>query len=174
MNHDRTDPRLLELATSCCREPGELLDPETAELREGWLALGDLLARHPVRDNSAFAARLAAELSAAPVITVRSKGRWAVVGALTAVAAAALVAISIWTAGKPASRDDVVAGHLQNPVLSGAEEAADWDDPLDGQIASLQEQLGPLAGSPPGLDASLSALNQQLAELADDLDAGSL
>jgi len=181
MNHDNPNLLQVELATSRRAEPAAALDPETAELREGWLVLSESLAREQARDDSAFAALVAAELSVAPPVIARANGRrLAVLGALAAVAATALVAVSHWTANESELWDVAEARHSQfasnhDPVTNDSGDSADdWDDPLDGQIASLEEQLGQLAGSPPSLDASLSALDQQLAELADDLDAGSL
>ena len=180
MNHDRTDPRTLELVTARGLEPGAALDPETSELREGWQALSDVLSRRQIGSDSVFAARLARELATRPTVVRRGyRPRFVVTGALGAVAAAVLVAAGIWVFGKFETRKELAAAGQSHvapggkPVVDGSADV-DWDDPFDGQIASLEEQFGKLDSEPPGLDASLSALDQKLSELSDDLDACSL
>lgn len=181
MNDPPFDQRQLELATAAKLPADAPLAAETAELREAWLSLTQAVSRTSAEsDTASFAARMARELTAAPVVgPSRGHRNLAVVcGALGAVAAAALLAVGIWLS-QPSQAPEVAAvesapANLAEPADDLADDFVAWDDPLDARIAEVQDQLADFASDDPRLDASLSALDQQLAELAYDLDAGSL
>lgn len=181
MNDDRADQRQLELATSRYLRPDAILDSKIAELREGWLSLTESLERCRAENDSAFASRVGSKLAAASFVVRGNRSRYvAVIGALGAVAAAALVVLAVSIPGGSRPRTEIAsAGQAQwaatnEPVFEFPDDDTAWDDPLDVQIALVEEQVASLADAVPRLDTSLSALDQQLAELADELDAGSL
>jgi hypothetical protein len=181
MKDDLADQRQLELATSRHLRPDTPLDPKAAELREGWLLLTESLERCQAENDSAFAARVGSKLAAASLVVRGNRSRYvAVIGALGAVAAAALVVLAVSIPGGSRPRTEFAsAGQAHGVVTNEADfefpdDDAAWDDPLDVQIALVEEQVASLADAVPRLDASLSALDQQLAELANDLDGGSL
>lgn len=181
MNDQDLNQRELELATAARLPAGETLATETAELREGWVALMHALPS-PGGDDAEFAAPLARELVRASAARCdRRNSNWmTVVAKVSAVAAAALVALGLWLGMRPPSSvDDASTTELAERIaLAPAEDPTDdadaWDDPLDAQISDMQDRLAEIAADGPRLDASLSALGQEISELADDLDAGSL
>lgn len=184
MNNMQSEQRQLELATARQLPPGSELSSATKELREGWLALAGALEQLPDRAPAAFAARLANQLNSAPATVHPRRRPWMLAAAAIfgAIAAALLLALTIWPASQPGRAKQIAEGEATKdqpaanikPTQVSGERAVAWDDPLDDQIAQMQEDVAGLGRAGHGLDASLSAFDQKLAELADDLDGGSL
>lgn len=183
MNGNSNEQRQLELATTGSLPAGTALEAETGELREGWLALTQPLAeRNAGRESVSFAAQMARELTAAPAVMRRQRASRpvaAIIASAGAVAAAALVALTVWLMSAPNTQLEIAAGNaVRVPAANEAAGAifavADWNDPLDAQITRVEEQVAELAIAAPRLDTSLSALDRRMSELAEDLDAGSL
>ena len=168
--------RRLERATApeCPSDPPQ--DAETAALRDGWLALGQLLeAAQP--SGEPF------QLRSMPERT-RRVGRWPVVAA--AVAASLLLGVALaWKLVGGGAVDDVsrldgaVAAHVPpgtganvapKPTLS--EPVVDdlpWDDPLDQQIASVAEEVVRVQQEWYRLEQGFAPVYRGLEQMEDDL-----
>jgi hypothetical protein len=180
----------LEQATARHSPAEEALEPETAALRAGWLALGELLeAAQPQADPPLLPLpQPAVPRRSLPAVTI------------AVLAASLLVAVTIaWSARGPQSTamrlqsPSPRASHLadsgvtlsssaaqQTPkttttqTLPAANELATWDDSLDQQIsavatalASVQEDWhAPLGGS--------SAIEYQLQQIKKDIEGDTL
>jgi hypothetical protein len=184
--------RQLEIATS--REPSasaaELnLDAETAELREGWRVLTKALdANSGTFDEGALISKLQRE-RATPAIatgTNRLGNGWMVVGLLGGTLAASLLIVvaigSGWFAQRPVAKPVEKPIPKENGVavekIGGASQydptTPSWDDSLDSQISVAAAQMQTMQKPALPLDASISTLNYQLQQMAQDLDEGAL
>ena len=60
------------------------------------------------------------------------------------------------------------------PVVENGGSTLSWDDPLDSQISVAAAQMQTFQKPALPLDASISTLNYQLRQMAQDLDEGAL
>ncbi len=130
--------RQLEQATARSGPSGAPLDPETASLREAWLALGQLLeTAHPATD-------LPVQPRAAP--RARRRPRW-LVPAAVALAASLLIGVTVvWTVRGLGPSSDASSGGMalegaspsasiaQRPSRALPEAKLAWHDTLDNEI----------------------------------------
>ena len=180
----------LELATS--NSPEQSLDAETAELREGWRVLAKTLQQNSGQfDEGALISKLQREMAASP-LQAKTKGQsrgWMVVAALLGGALAASLLLMVALAGsffgrqpiaKPKTgapqQKDLAAAPKINPmpVVENGSSTLSWDDPLDSQISVAAAQMQTMQKPALPLDASISTLNYQLQQMAQDLDEGAL
>ena len=179
----------LELATS--NAPEQNLDAETAELREGWRVLTKSLQQSSGQfDEGALVSKLQREMAASPrraETNGQSRG-WMVVAALLGGALAASLLLMVALAGgffgrQPVARPKATAPRQNNvaaaPNIKPAPLVANdgslsWDDPLDSQISVAAAQMQTFQKPALPLDASISTLNYQLRQMAQDLDDGAL
>ena len=142
--------RQLEQATSRSAPSGQPLDPETAPLREAWLAFGQLLeAAHPAADQAVVQ----------PGSRSARRRRLWLVPAAVGLAASLLVAVTIaWMLHGGGDSSDSSSASLpagiaanqagppsaakaqQRPTAAFAAELA-WDDTLDKQIVLAGEAV---------------------------------
>lgn len=179
----------LELATSSA--PEQNLEAETAELREGWRALTKALEQSGGRfDEGALLSKLQREVSASPLrAETNDQGRgWIVVAALLGGTVAASLLLMVALAGgffgrQPIAKPTKTSTPQQNNLAvktapSGINESdgstPSWDDPLDSQISVAAAQMQTFQKPALPLDASISTLNYQLRQMAQDLDEGAL
>ena len=191
----------LELATS--RVPEQNLDAETANLREGWRVLTSALEKNSSHfDEGALVAKLQREIAASPPAagTYRRSGGWIVVAALLsgALAASLLLVVALaagrlgqqpiakpTTPGSTPQQNNLAKAPtikptpaIESPMHPGINEnngqVWNWDDPLDSQISVAAAQMQTMQKPALPLDASISTLNYQLKQMAEDLDAGAL
>jgi hypothetical protein len=181
---DALDPLQPRLERATAREcPGDgSLDAETASLREGWLALGELLQAIEPSAERPF------ELRALPKDT-RRVGRPAT--ALAALAACLLVAVTLagtWMtmtprgAGRPLSFAKEPVGEKTTahagPAVAQREELQPeslpdslvWDDPLDQQIASVAQQVVRIQQDWDQVDGAFGPVYHGLEEMAEELE----
>ena len=176
--------RQLEQATAPDCPAESRLDAETASLREGWLALAELLkAAEPASEEPL-------ELRA-PLMPVRRVGPKAV--GLVALAASLLVAVSVagrWIRSDRAGGSGSLSEHALSGVISTDREPvgpgpgqiepaslADrfaWDDPLDQQIASVAQELVRLQQDWDQVDGGFGPLYHGLEAMAEELDQSPL
>ena len=175
--HDR-----LQRATSPECSPHSVEDAETALLREGWLALGQLLeAAHPA---PAEPLELAQPARRTPNV------RWRLAGA-AAVAAALMVGVTLgWKlqgdglfggASRPAEVvvagvdpvEPSVAGPGQlSPLPAGSE--FEWHDPLDDEIALAAREIVRIQQDWSSLDDPFGPVYRGLEEMEEDLNQSPL
>ena len=201
MNND-DELKQLELATS--RASAQNLDAETAALREGWNVLTAALEKSsgPI-DEAAVVARLQREVAASPPAaeTKRAGGGWMVIAALVGGAlAASLLFVAVLASGQlgkqPVAKPKTpeVAPQQNNLAVTPKTELSptveapahpginendghvwNWDDSLDTQISVAAAQMQTMQNNQAlPLDDSISTLNYQLKQMAEDLDAGAL
>ncbi len=152
-----TSLRSLEEATAAGDKPSDLLDPETASLREAWLAFGEMLeAAQPPRSASPLPLGEGPRARAAPSRRRRYRPRLLVAGLL---AASLLIAVAaIWMRSAVDRQDNPVAPpkqiastkHHKHQVapsqtsraksVSTADEPQ-WDDSLDEQLEQVGWQM---------------------------------
>jgi hypothetical protein len=190
----------LELATS--RLPVQDLDAETASLREGWRTLTAAIEKSGSPfDEAAFVSRLQRELAVSPPAaeTKRISGGWIVIVTLLGGAlAASLLLVVALASGKlgqqPIAQPTTPTKTPQNnlavtpnsnhspsvetPARQGINEndgyVGTWDDSLDSQISVAAAQMQTFQKPALPLDASISTLNHQLQQMAEDMDEGAL
>ena len=176
-NH--SEERQLTLATDDAA-PEAALDAQAQQLREGWSALDHALRQQDAGfDAEAFAKNVSAELTALQPMARADRSvaiAWRLVAG--AIAASLLVAVTWWLAQPVPGPGDVAKMVSQKPIVAhtaaeSVETSITWDDPLDLRISQFQEQMSRF-GAAGRLDASLLSLDQRMAELASDLEAGSL
>ncbi|HUT89086.1 MAG TPA: hypothetical protein VMY37_06305 [Thermoguttaceae bacterium] len=180
---DRLQRQLERATASECSTDGSL-DAETASLREGWVALGELLeAAEPSREQPL-------ELRE-PLKPGRRTGRK--VAGIVALAASLLVGVTLagkWIRanrpGRPATRSDAslaeivqADGEQFNPDAGQLETASladwvDWDDPLDQQIASVAQEVVRIQQDWDQVDGAFGPLYSGLEEMAEELDESPL
>jgi hypothetical protein len=176
--------RRLEWATSQDDSlPLEARDSETVQMREGWLALTRLLA---AAESEIDSANLVPPVRPAPAPRQRR-----IVLAL-AVAASFLLAVPIlhWLTtnrsgshlSSPQARN--VPRMASEPVVDGAasglpapltrDDETLWEDDVDEQLATAQNNLFRLRWDPAGDQAIFNTLQLQLQQIRSEIDAGSL
>lgn len=174
--------RRLERATAPERPVDPPEDSETAALREGWLALGQLLEAAEPRQEPF-------ELRRWPEERTRYVGWRSVVAA--AVAACLLIGVALawrFTGGsapgdeaKPSGAVAVNTRHEDGVIVSsertGPEPPAEelgWDDPLDQQIASVAQEVVRVQRDWYGADDAFAPVYRGLEQMGEDLAEGSL
>ncbi|MBN2023116.1 MAG: hypothetical protein JW809_10015 [Pirellulales bacterium] len=175
MNPDRKQlERRLERATAARLAPGETLDPETAALREGWLAWTRLL-------DGACPDLRASEKGTVPLARAngfssrRFRGGWQtfVAAAAAASIAAVLGVTGLVTPNRQAGPVGPAAETFTgSPGATAATPAASdlaWDDGLDDAIASFGQALIEARRSPSRLDGSFDAIQRRLQQMEQDL-----
>ena len=178
----------LELATS--NAPEQNLDAETAELREGWRVLAKALEQSSGRfDEGALISKLQREMAASPrAIETNGRGRgWIWVAALLsgALAASLLLVVAMsgnWFGQQPIAQPKTIVPKQNNLAVRTVPSAISeidgstlsWDDPLDSQISVAAAQMQTFQKPALPLDTSISTLNYQLRQMAQDLDEGAL
>ena len=169
----------LERATAAGQSSDVPLDPETASLREGWLALGQLLEAaqgaddpplelRPLRrqERTAWRVAAAAALAASLVGAVTLAWNWVNtrhVGDQTP-------ASTHW-----ASRDSIEAksaAQPSEPLSPGAELA--WNDPLDDEIALAGQEMILVEQDWYRFDQALDAVHYGLEQMHQDLENSTL
>ena len=183
------DRKQLELATS--KLPEQALDSDAAALREGWHVLSAALEKTSDQfDEAAFLSKLQRDL-AVPPIAVKANGRtggWIVVAVLGGALAASLLLVVALSGGRfrqqpvgkpipvtPEQNNLAVTPHIE-PASAEDQDGGTWtwDDPLDSQISLAAAQMQTMQKPALPLDASISTLNYQLRQMAQDLDEGAL
>jgi len=180
---DRLQRQLERATASECSTDGSL-EAETASLREGWLALGELLeAAEPSREQPL---KLPEPLKPGR-LTRRN------VAGIVALAASLLVGVTLagkWIRanrpGGPATRPDASlaeivqadgeqfnpdAGQLETESLADWDE---WEDPLDEQIASVAYELVRIQQDWDQVDGAFGPLYFGLEEMAEELEQSPL
>ncbi|MFN0017185.1 MAG: hypothetical protein ACKVP0_02935 [Pirellulaceae bacterium] len=197
-NDMNNDLKQLELATSRLLEQD--LDGETAELREGWRVLASALEKsgEPFEEG-ALVAKLQREMAASSsaIETKRAGSGWIVVAALLGGTLAASLLLMVALAGgffgpqpiaKPtktvtppnnlATKSNTNPAIVQENPFRGINEndgqVWNWDDALDSQISVAAAQMQTFQKPALPLDASISTLNYQLQQMAEDMDEGAL
>jgi hypothetical protein len=162
-NDLETSLRTLEEATAAGDPPVDRLDPETASLREAWLALGEIL--EAAQPSASGTVRFPGEK---PIVSVRLleeranaraayvQWRWRSLSAAALLAAAVLVGVAtVWTLFGASGQDSVITGpketastdHKVTPStrahcnVKSATDEPQWDDSLDEQIEQVQWQM---------------------------------
>ncbi len=180
----------LELATSSA--PEQNLDAETAELREWWRVLAKALEKNSGRfDEGALVSKLQREMAASSRrAETNGQGRgWIVVAALLGGTLAASLLLMVALAGgffgrqpiakptktiTPPQNNLAAAPNIKPAPLVENGSTLSWDDPLDSQISVAAAQMQTFQKPALPLDASISTLNYQLRQMAQDLDEGAL
>jgi len=172
--------RRLEQATAAERPSGVPLDAETASLREGWLALGQLLEaaqpalgeplklREPVERTSRARWRRAGAVAAALLIGVTSAWEWTRSGRHDG--ASSMPALSSRTA---ADIEHPVAPSKQ-PQLAPTEDELEWNDPLDQQITLVAQEVVRVQQDWYRLDEAFSPVHRGLEQMEADLEENTL
>lgn len=176
MMNDSRLRRSLELAMAAHLPDDSVLDAETAELHEAWLALGALLppAAEPI-DEAPILARIesAHRDSCAPprrTPVLARHGHWLVA------AVALLIATGVVVTLRPAGTQPTIGG-APDPVATPSPDTAagaTWDDPLDEELLAAQQRLAQL---PSGWRSPLTDadnLGQKINDLLSDLESETL
>jgi hypothetical protein len=175
--------RRMEQATKRRGLADDSLDPETASLRAGWLALGDLLEAAQPRNEPL--------LGCAPLTPRIRHGHWWLVrvATLAALVLIAVTVISFVPRARPTIApfprlSDVAGGSVRpgssspesTPVVSDNAENAEiaWDDSLDEEVelagqAIRQAQIGQLA-----LVSTSGQIQYELESLRKEIEGNSL
>ena len=188
MNTD-DERKKLELATS--NLPELALDSDAAALREGWRVLSAALEKNSDQfDEAAFLSKVQRELAVPPVAVHASSGRggWIAFAAVLggALAASLLLVVALFgqrflqqsiarpTLATPEQHNLALTQSKAAPAEKQDGNAWTWDDPLDSQITLAAAQMQTMQKPALPLDASISTLNYQLQQMAQDLDEGAL
>jgi hypothetical protein len=146
MNNDINNlQHLLEQATAAGEESADNLDPETAQLREAWLAFGQML------DAATPPAALSTDHWKTPPPAQLRYWRLPAVGLLAASLLIAVAAISMLRDTKPAvstgpatvttaannPRAVSPKTHTQAKQTKSASDEPQWDDSFDDQVAQV-------------------------------------
>jgi len=178
--------RQLERATAAEDSP-DALDAETASLREGWLALGQLLEAAERESTEPFEWKR-------PPPRLR-QNRWKLAG-VAALAASLLIGLTVaWslvrkgppngstaTPGEvtsPEEKESLPTPDLDEPKLAvdepTLEDELDWDDdPLDRQLASVGEEIVRIQQDWDSVDNAFEPVWHGLEQMAEDIDGETL
>ena len=155
--------RQMEEATAADCGPDCPHDTETASLRQGWLAFGELLeAAQPMADEPL-------QLRPMPRRTARSRR---LAAGIAAVAASVVVAVTLaWSLLGPKQPADpsTPAG---GAVASGAAQTdeLDWDDSLDQQIVQAGQQMVRIQQDWYRPDDAFGSVHDGLEQMEKDID----
>lgn len=159
--------RQLEQATAADCPPEVPLDAETASMREGWLALGQLLeAAQPAPDEPP-------KLRPIPRRTART--RWRLAG-IAGLAASLVIGVTLgWSlivlrhSGSPSPpRGGVASQDMKQP------DELNWDDSLDQQIAQAGRQLISIQQDWYHLDDAFGPVHDGMEQMEKDIDDSTL
>jgi hypothetical protein len=173
-DHEPSDRKLLELATSRALAPCVSRDEWAAELREGWLAMGRSLDSENASFNEAdLLARLLTDVERPiePLRPARARQRDRLWPALLASALALgllVAAMNTSWVGNPTKI--AIAPPNEQPTV----DAALWIDPLDDELDAAAQQVSTLVAQGTGFDDSLSNLADHLESMSDELTNSSL
>ena len=180
---DRLQRQLERATASECSTDGSL-DAETAALREGWLALAELLEavepsreqplklREPLKPGRRTRRKMAGivALAASLLVGITLAGKWIRAnrpGGPATLSDASLSEI-VRADGEQFHAD---AGQLETASLA---DWVDWDDPLDQQIASVSQELVRIQQDWDQVDGAIGPLYFGLEEMAEELDESPL
>ena len=152
------------------------MDAETASLREGWLAFGQLLeAAQPMSDASALEELLPSP-QAAPG---KASSRWK--ASLAAALAASLVIGATLAWNLMSKRADIAVEDTDNktpqPAPIIAEDTVDelqWDDSLDDRLALVSQEIMRVEGDWDCLDDAFSPAWKGIDQVDQDIEEGTL
>jgi hypothetical protein len=176
----------LEQATAPECPSDALLDTETASLRDGWLALGELLQavqpalegplalREPPRRRSWRRLRLAgiAAVAASLLVGVTLAGKWMRAGRPNG---PALLSATSPSETDPANVDPSGIASSQRQATASSDDLDwDWHDPLDQQIALAAEEVVRIQQDWDCLDDAFGPLYRGLEQMEQDLDESTL
>lgn len=186
-----TSDELKQLEQATSNLPEQALDSDAASLREGWRVLSAALDKSggPF-DEGALVAKLQREMAPAPRMA-ETKGRsrgWIVVAAMlgSALAASLLLMVAFaggWLGQQPIAKPTKTTLPKQNNLAMETApgelhendgSTLSWDDPLDSQISVAAAQMQSFQKPALPLDATISTLNYQLQQMAQDLEEGAL
>ena len=164
--------RRLEEATAAAPPPAAELDAETRELREGWLALGQLLeAAHPAGETPVVL----------PPMPRRSAGRRWKLAAVAALAASLVVVATLaWMLRETGQKGQIASPEVKQPAPTVAQkegevEQLDWDDTLDDHIAMAGRELVLCIQEDwRHVDETFSPLNEGLQEIRQEIEDSTL
>ena len=190
----------LELATAADNSPDDPPDgsPEAeqiASLREGWLALGQLLETAQPAPDEPLQLRCLQSRRPAP----RATSRWWKAVGMAAVAASLAIGVALaWSLLRIRSVDPTQPGRemvldsngsktqqpdaglattateqAELPDISDAD-ALDWDDSLDDQIALVGRRIIQAQGNWYGLDDELSPLREGIDRIKEEFESDTL
>jgi len=192
--------RQLERATAPDGPTAGSLDAETASLREGWLALGELLRavepavepplrlpkpNRPVRRTGRKAAGIAV-LAASLLVGLTLAGRWLGADRPRGVASRPHTWLSQTAPpNADAERRITDAGPLDpdsEPLNTDADQVdpaslddwGEWDDPLDQQIASVAQEVVRIQQDWDRVDEAFGLLYVGMEEMAEELERSPL
>ncbi len=175
--------RRLEQATASEGRAEGPLDAETASLREGWLALGELLGavepppekplrlREPPRPRRvARTAAVLAALGASLVIGATLAARWVADDRVVR-----RVLLPQDAASRSMEREEPQVEPVAEPVETASlEDHEAWDDPLDQQIALAAQRIVGVQQDWDRVDGAFGPLYTALEEMAEELDESAL
>ena len=166
--------RRLEQATAAEVPPDAELDAETRELRDGWLALGQLLeTAHPDGETPI-------EL---PPMPRRSPGRRWKLAAVAALAASLVVVATLaWMLSESGQRQKgrIASPEVKQPAPAVAQNEGelqqfDWDDTLDDHIATAgREVVLCIQEDWRHVDETFSPLSEGLQQIRQDIEDSTL
>jgi hypothetical protein len=176
--------RRLEQATAPEGRAEGPLDAETASLREGWLALGELLSaaeppaeepltlREPPRPRRRIArtAAVLAALGASLVIGATLAARWVADDPVVR-----RVPLPQDAASRSTEREEAQGEPVAEPVETASlDDRAAWDDPLDRRIALAAQRIVGVQQDWDRVDGAFGPLYSGLEEMAEELDESAL
>jgi len=171
----RTLERMLTTATASKLPDEAMPDEETAELREGWLSLTELL--HAADD------KFRPDEVLVP-LQRRNRARMIRRLAAAALAASLLIALTVGLHyfaatvpnGSPAPPRQVATHDTEQPVVEPdlTNDIPDWDDTFDEQLALAGQQVSQVRESWRSPDVSYDVLVDQLYEMEEEITDESL
>ena len=164
----------LEKATASGDTLDAALDAETTSLREGWLALGQLI--EAAQPPSARSAQLQYPTQAAPLQRRKLLGRKTLT--TLAVLAASLVVAAIVTRSFVEDQADAVKDRPQITQVERSTTDTDgilaWDSSLDTEIAAAGQEMLRIQADSYASDDTSSALYYRIQQMQQDLSNNTL
>ena len=163
----------LERATAAECLPQESLEPETASLREGWLALGQLIeTAQPALDRPLPLRR------AGPKKTLRWRKAVAMAASLAIGVALAWGLTAKYAADptQPAREMAAASGVSEKNVIAQVDPIAEleWDDSLDDQIAMVGWEIIQVQGDRYCLDDAFRPLWESIDRMEQEIENSTL
>ena len=177
----------LEQATAAECPPDATLDAETASLREGWVALGQLLEaaqpgldepfefRQPLRQTTRTRRRLAAVATLAASLMVAVVLAWALMqrGGLGD-RASLPQQIALPGAGQTSKPSVALVEEIQGEPHADGTDGFDWSDSLDDQIAMAGQQVVRIQQDWHRLDDAFGPMHRGLEQMEQDIEESEL
>lgn len=179
----------LTLATTADGLPGDELDPETASLQAGWLALGELLDKaqpemempvrsvrfRPARSNRRRLATMLAGLAASALVAFVGVKYWATSNEVAVSDGPAQVAPRQVVQAMPEPQPSETADTTANAVALAADDAAmAWNDSFDRDIEQTQFAIQMASRDPLAWSASPSQIDYQIESMRLEMEKNSL